>query len=98
MAISRGGRTTTPLDEHGHSPVVAAVVPSAPSAVYLLLNSDAVSLFPASFAAMAGLTAYNLPSELITMPVSQAWHPRFDADPAHTWLRGCLQRVSVRFT
>jgi DNA-binding transcriptional LysR family regulator len=40
-----------------------------------------------------GLEMIPLPATLPSITLSQAWHPRFDADASHRWLRECLRRV-----
>jgi len=37
------------------------------------------------------LRSFTLPIPLPTIVLSQAWHPRFDNDPAHRWLRETLK-------
>jgi len=34
---------------------------------------------------------FTLPFELRPVVVAQAWHPRFDKDPAHRWLRETMK-------
>jgi DNA-binding transcriptional LysR family regulator len=34
--------------------------------------------------------SFPLPVRTEAITVSQMWHPRFDADPAHRWLRGLV--------
>ncbi|CCJ88355.1 Transcriptional regulator, LysR family [Cronobacter turicensis 564] len=50
-----------------------------------------MALVPASFLinlpGIAGLTWFELPVATRPITVSQMWHPRLDADPAHRWLR-----------
>ncbi|MEG2910373.1 MAG: LysR family transcriptional regulator, partial [Pseudomonas sp.] len=37
------------------------------------------------------LRSFDLPIPLPTLMLTQAWHPRFDKDPAHRWLRETLK-------
>ena len=39
------------------------------------------------------VVALELPLELPELTISQTWHPRGDADPAHRWLRACIVAV-----
>ncbi len=39
------------------------------------------------------MRAFAIPLALETVSVNQAWHPRFDKDPAHRWLRQTLKEV-----
>jgi len=43
----------------------------------------------------AGLHSFALPAELQigTLTISLLWHPRWDGDAAHRWLRACVQEV-----
>lgn len=40
-----------------------------------------------------GLFSFALPVATPEFTVSMLWHPRLDADPAHRWLRGCVQEA-----
>lgn len=76
---------------------VALLVPSTFSAVIAASRTDLVACVPERTArAMAtslGLVVFELPVAVQTEPMRMAWHPRHNADPAHLWLRECLQRV-----
>jgi len=37
------------------------------------------------------LRSFDLPIPLPMLMLTQAWHPRFDKDPAHRWLRETLK-------
>ena len=37
------------------------------------------------------LRAFTLPISLPTLVLTQAWHPRYDKDPAHRWLRETIK-------
>ena len=41
----------------------------------------------------AGMHWFPLPLDMADFTISMLWHPRLDADPAHRWLRGCVQEV-----
>ncbi len=104
VVVSRRGATTGPVDsalaELGLERNVVAVVPGFSEALAIASTSDLVALVTASFhkAALGGqpknarqLThAFPLPVQTEPVTVSQIWHPRLDADPAHRWLRGLL--------
>ncbi len=70
---------------------MAAVVPSFPAALAVAQASDLVALVPASFLINqpvgTTLYAFELPVKTQGITVSQMWHPRLEADPAHRWLR-----------
>jgi DNA-binding transcriptional LysR family regulator len=110
VVTSRRGQFAGPVDEAlaalGLSRRVIVGVPSFPSALALARSSDLVALVPASFVAMeqrrlAGqgrneIASFPLPVQTRPITVSQMWHPRMDADPAHRWLRGLVRDICRR--
>lgn len=100
VVASRRGRATGPVDTAlaalGLERNVAAVVPGFPAAVAIARASDLVALVPASFLPAAdypGQTMFDLPVSVDTITISQMWHPRAEADPAHRWLRHLVLSV-----
>lgn len=101
VVTSRRGRASGPVDEalaaHGRVRHVAVVVPSFHAALAMAARTDLVALVPASFAAIGGGAAvvhpFTLPVPTAPITVSQMWHPRFDRDPAHRWLREQVRSV-----
>lgn len=104
VVASRRGRTRGPVDDAlealGLQRRVVVVVPSFPAALAIAATSDLVGLVTRSFvrAGQAGTNglpvhAFALPVETSTITVSQMWHPRADADPAHRWLRETVLSV-----
>lgn len=102
--VSRRGRVRGPVDDalarHGLSRRVVAVVPNHLAAALLVAGGDAISLVSRAFARaiapqldVAGLA---VPVELPAATVSMAWHPRFDADPAHAWFRDEISVLARR--
>jgi DNA-binding transcriptional LysR family regulator len=98
LSVSRRGRARGPLDAilaaSGFSRDVAAVVPTFAAAVLAVASSDAIAIVPSHLAHAAGplgLVAFELPVETPSFAVSQAWHPRFDNDAGHRWLRTCVR-------
>jgi DNA-binding transcriptional LysR family regulator len=100
---SRRGRMRDAIDQAldglGLSRRVAMVVPTYPDAMRVVQRSDLVTAVPGSclghalapdHAARMGLRAFDLPVPVEDFPVSVIWHPRFEADPAHRWLRGMI--------
>lgn len=95
VVASRRGRAHGPVDEAlgalGLARRVAVTVPSFPAAMAVALSSDLVGLVTHSFvlAGRGGLPVHDFALPVPTAPitVSQMWHPRVDADPAHRWLR-----------
>ena len=107
VVASRHGRASGPVDRAlaalGLTRSVVAVVPGFPAALAVACASDLVALVPASFVdalrerethgVRAGVQRFPLPVHTEPIVVSQMWHPRADADPAHRWLRGVVSRV-----
>lgn len=104
VVASRRGVAHGPVDEAlaglGLVRKVVAVVPGFRAAVAVASASDLVALVTSSFlhAAKAGrmcgnsmeVSSFPLPVPTATITISQMWHPRLDADPAHRWLRGLV--------
>ena len=51
-----------------------------------------------SFAAVYGLSCHEPPIDLPTQHLTAYWHPRFDTDPALTWLREQIKLVAFEET
>jgi DNA-binding transcriptional LysR family regulator len=104
VVASRRGHESGPVDEAlgalGLARTVVAVVPSFRAALSVASVSDLLALVTDSFFnATQGDQARSGPAEVRSFPlpvrtepitVSQMWHPRLDADPAHRWLRGLV--------
>lgn len=99
VSVSRRGRTRGPidfiLDRLGLVRKVALVVPSFYAALFAVAASDLTVAIPHRLAesavAFLPIHVFDLPMEIESFPVSLAWHPRFDADPAHRWLRESIR-------
>ena len=100
-ALQRGGApepVDASLEAQGLSRDVAVVVPGYPDAMRVVRTTDLVAVVPRSCLcdpvtgspAVAGLVGFDLPIDVPAIVVSAMWHPRFDADPAHRWLRGAV--------
>jgi len=104
VVASRRGHASGPVDEAlaalGLSRTVVAVVPSFRAALAVASVSDLVALVTGSFfnatqghqakSGLAVLRSFPLPVRTEAITVSQMWHSRLDADPAHRWLRGLV--------
>ncbi len=104
VVASRRGHASGPVDEAlaalGLSRTVVVVVPSFRAALAVASVSDLVALVTSSFfnatqghqakSGLAVLRSFPLPVRTEAITVSQMWHPRLDADPAHRWLRGLV--------
>ncbi|MFV8906676.1 LysR family transcriptional regulator [Serratia fonticola] len=107
VVASRRERTYGPVDEAlaelGLRRNIAAVVPSFPAALAVAQESDLVALVPASFlinqpvtnidGSVGTLWVFELPVTTRLITISQLWHPRAEADPAHRWLRQLVLNV-----
>lgn len=96
ISASRRGRAHGPVDAAlsamNIKRNVSVIVPNHLSALFIAAGSDMVALVGLSLAQHAislGMTieVFELPVKTKTVAISQAWHPRMDADPAHSWLR-----------
>lgn len=102
IVVSRRGRARGIIDEQlaarGVTRRVAAVVPTYLLALWLASQTDYVALVPRRVAQTAaarfGLRMAPLPVAQTQFTVAQAWHPRFDDDPAHLWLRHTLRAIA----
>ncbi|MCB5300672.1 LysR family transcriptional regulator [Yersinia bercovieri] len=74
---------------------LAASVDGISTALALAKDSDLVATVPErhSLNLRRGMFSFPLPLTLPSITVSMLWHPRMDADPAHRWLRQCVQEV-----
>ena len=104
VVASRRGCANGPVDEAlaalGLTRTVVAVVPSFRAALAVAAESDLVALVTGSFfdatqghqtkSGPAVIRSFPLPVRTEAITVSQMWHPRLDADPAHRWLRGLV--------
>lgn len=98
VLTSRRGLVRDRVDEAlaalGLARKVVAVVPSFPAALAIVRASDLTALVSERqlAAGVAGVRILPLPAKLAIaldeVVVTQMWHPRQDADPAHRWLRG----------
>jgi DNA-binding transcriptional LysR family regulator len=99
VAVSRRGLATGPVD-HGLAMLgltrrVVAIVGNFPSALSIVRDSDLVGAVSAhaTLSRLDGLERFELPVPTPPLVITQMWHPRSDADPAHRWLRGCFRQV-----
>lgn len=83
------------LDKLGLQRQVVATVAGFAVAIALARGSDLIASVPERHTGNLrdGLHSFALPLPLPTITVSQLWHPRFDGDAAHRWLRGCVRAV-----
>ncbi len=92
---SRRGKARGPIDEElralNLSRAVTLVVPTVYAALFAASASDLVAAVPervtSHAVSMLGLHKFPLPVKTAPLEIFQTWHPRFDADASHTWLR-----------
>lgn len=109
LIVSREGAFVEPidavLDAIGLKRHVVLVVPSHPDAMRIVRACDLVAVIPHSclgnhlagdHAARMGLHVFELPVPVPGFGISAIWHPRFDADPAHRFLRDTVAAVGKR--
>ena len=83
------------LAEHGLRRRVAVCTPTALASLHLVNSSDLVGItaleISRTMLAALELSTFEIPLDLPTLDLSLAWHPRYDADGAHQWLRQCIR-------
>jgi DNA-binding transcriptional LysR family regulator len=104
ISASRRGLNRGPIDDalaaQGLSRQVRFVVPGFHAAMLTAAASDLVAAVPLAVAATAfrlGLKIryVDLPFATPEVAITQAWHPRFDKDSSHCWLRDAVRRALV---
>jgi DNA-binding transcriptional LysR family regulator len=104
VSASRRGLIRGPIDDalaaQGLSRQVRFIVPGFHAAMLIAAASDIVAAVPLAVAATAmrlGLKIHyvDLPITTPEIAIAQAWHPRFDKDAGHRWLRDAVRRALV---
>jgi DNA-binding transcriptional LysR family regulator len=104
ISVSRRGRASGPIDTAlqalGLSRHVSLVAPTFHSGVFMLGASDLILTLPEHVAwavQRMGIRAraFALPIPLETIVIVQGWHPRFQSDGAHQWLRRVIRDVCL---
>ncbi len=87
------------LERLGRTRKVALKVRYFTAAPLILAHSDLIMTGPRRlieyFARLLPLARYAPPLKLPTYPEEAYWHERFDADPAHRWLRDLVERATA---
>lgn len=77
----------------------AITVPYHTAAPPMLPGTDLVATLPGrllrDWADTARLCVLPAPAEIATMPYRMIWHPAFDTDRRHQWLRECVQAATI---
>lgn len=65
------------------------------AALALARGSDLIATVPERHTAglRSGMFTFPIPLPLPAFTISLLWHPRLDGDPAHQWLRKCVQEA-----
>lgn len=93
VSVSRRGRFEGPVDGAlaalGLKRTVSVAIASFADALAVVRASDHIASVPARLTQTLrdGMVTFDLPVRTDAVAISMAWHPRFDADPAHRWLR-----------
>lgn len=95
ISVSRRGRLHGPIDDALHerqlTRQVVATAPTTTAALLMLRESDLVAVVGEALCRdtldILGLHTFDIPLDLPPLHIRQAWHRRYDADPAHAWLR-----------
>jgi len=102
VSVSRRGRSRGPIDDalavQGLSRQVHLIVPGFYVAMLAAAASDIVAAVPLAVAATAAqlglrIRHFDLPVATPAVEIVQAWHPRFDNDGGHRWLRQAVRRA-----
>lgn len=102
VSASRRGLNHGPIDKalaaQGLSRDVKFVVPGFYAAMLVAAASDIVAAVPQAVAEMTvrlGLKIryVDLPVSTPIVVIAQAWHPRFEKDAGHRWLRDAIRRA-----
>lgn len=99
IGISRQGLEMGPIDEAmvalGLERAIATIVGGFSTAVALARASDLIATVPERHTGnlRAGMHTFTLPFPTPAFTVSLLWHPRFQADPAHRWLRDMVVKT-----
>ncbi len=103
IVISRRGKTQGPMDEYlsqfGLERKIAMIAPTAFSAIFAILKSDYILVLPVHLAENAiqndiHIQYFQLPLPTDSISIVQAWHPQFQQDVPHQWLRRKIRSFS----
>lgn len=96
IAVSRRAIAKGPVDAAlaplGLERNIITTVAGFSAALALARASDLIASVPERHTGIlrAGMHSFLLPAAAPPFTVSMLWHPRFDADPAHRWLRALV--------
>lgn len=100
VIASRRGVNRSPVDLElerlNLTRTVALIVPSFHAAMLTAATSNLIASIPKVLtrsADLLGLRTFPIPVATSPVTIFQAWHPRFDADPAHRFVRAAVSRA-----
>ena len=99
ILVSRRGLDKGPIDDAlkkaGLERQIVSIVGGFSAALALARTTDLIASAPERHTGnmREGLHSFPLPVATPSITVSMLWHPRFDADPAHRWLRGVVRDI-----
>ena len=86
-----------PLGEAGFQRRIAVQLPYILAAIRTLETTDLAVTMPARIAEpmaeLHDLVSLKAPKEIPQIRYSMVWHPRFESDPLHMWLRETVRRI-----
>lgn len=101
ILVLHRGHDSDPIDDAltslGLKREVVTTVGGFSTALALARATDLIASVPERHTGnlRAGMHSFPLPLITEEFSVSLLWHPRLEADPAHRWLRGCVEDVCV---
>lgn len=86
------------LKQRGMERQVVTIAGGFSTAVALARATDLIASVPERHTGTlrAGMYSFALPFPTPEFTISMLWHPRMDADPAHRWLRACVQDACAK--
>jgi len=99
ILVSRRGLDKGPIDDAlkplGLERDIVTIVGGFATALALARDTDLIASVPERHTGRlrGGMYSFPLPVAMPEMTLSMLWHPRFDADLAHRWLRRCVREV-----
>lgn len=102
ISVSRRGVEHGPIDTLLQSLElqrhIATIVAGFSTALAVARAGDLIASVPERHTASLriGMYSFALPVSLPEFTVAMLWHPRFEADPVHRWLRDCLREVCAQ--
>ena len=106
ISVSRRGRARGPIDkilqeQYGLMRRIVLVVPNYKAMVDSIRYTDLIVTLPDMVinhvpVAETGLATFDYPFALPYVDAFQAWHPRRDNDPVHSWLRETVYKVAKK--